>query len=201
MMRLTQKIKNKRGQAMTEFIIVLPPLLLMFFAVIYFGQAVVYKGKVNMAARYVSFVEARGNTATGLYEKFFEGAGPNNVSFYSHDDWGPQAMGLGWAAAIIASVPKDYTLPLYIAKKSSIQHQPAQMAQVSYKYDPPGWLSWIGSKTTAGALGVDADPWKISQDEALIVKAGYCLQYQWDFAIGSHREDVWWYLTGTDDQW
>lgn len=201
MMKLKQFVSTQRGQAMTEFVIVLPPLLLMFFAVLYFGKAVVYKGKVNMAARYVSFVEARGQTATGLYEKFFEGAGPNNVSHYVDDDWGPQSAGLGWAVAFAAK--DDLALAAFTTYKASpgLQQTPAKMAGVRYSYDPPGMLSFIGGKVTAASQGVDADPWKISTAENLVLKGAYCLQYQWDFAVGEHREDVWWYMTGTDDLW
>lgn len=194
---------NKKGQAMTEFVLVLPPLLIMFFAVLYFGKAVVYKEKVEMVARYVSFVEARGQTATGLYEKFFEGAGPDNVSFYTSDDWAPQASGLGWAASI--ALKGDAVLAGYVTTRSSPlgsplgQRQPAQVANVSYSYDPPGMLNWIGSKTTAASLGTDADPWKISSVETNALKPLYMVQYQWDMALGDHREDAWWH--GDEDLW
>lgn len=201
MIAFRNRMRHQTGQAMTEFVIVLPPLLLMFFAVWYFGKAVIYKGKVNMAAQYVSFVEARGQTADGLYEKFFEGAGPDNVSHYVSDDWGPQSAGLGWALAFAAH--DDYVLAGYTIYKATpeLQSLPAKKGVVRYNYEPPGLLSWIGSKTTVAALGVDADPWKISSTEAVFLKGGYMIQYQWDFALGQHREDVWWYLTGEDDLW
>ncbi|MFC1851950.1 TadE/TadG family type IV pilus assembly protein [candidate division CSSED10-310 bacterium] len=191
--------RNQAGQAMTEFVIVLPPLLIMFFSVLYFGKAVIYKEKVNMAARYVSFREARDpGSADGLYQKFFEGAGPNNVSHYTTDDWGPQAAGLGWAAAFL--IEEDYVMSGHIASQSTpgLQRVPAKKAHVSYHFSPPGWVSWIGNKTTYASLGVDADPWKISSTTAFFLKGAYCIQYQWDFAIYKHREDTWW---GDDELW
>lgn len=54
--------QNRKGQAMVESAIVLciiPVLLIMFNAVLYFGRAMTYKIKIQNAARYVAIKEAR----------------------------------------------------------------------------------------------------------------------------------------------
>ncbi len=72
---LKRLIFDRTGQAMTEFVIVLPVLLLLFLAIIFFGKAYLIKANTQVAARYYTWGVGRKAAVSKkrLSQLFFEG--------------------------------------------------------------------------------------------------------------------------------
>ncbi|MBN2056191.1 pilus assembly protein [bacterium] len=157
MMILARTRRGQRGQSMAEFVIVVPVLTLMFYAVLYFGQAVVYKGRVAMAARYLTLKTARGFGSGNIHDHFFSDVGPANSS--KSTDTYPWINIGGMFTTAAAFAYHDQLLEGLVLPLNPNVWELSTTGEVSYRYDPPGYLSFIGQKKHKAGLMVDGNPW------------------------------------------
>lgn len=150
--------EGQRGQSMAEFIIVVPTLTLMLYSVLYFGKAVVYKGRVAMAARYWVFKNARGFSPANINQNFFSDVGPNNAN--SSSDTTPWMNLIGLTSYFIAFAANDQALEGAAVFLNPNVYEFATQGEVSYSYTPPAYLSYIGSHRHEAGLMLDANPWQ-----------------------------------------
>ncbi len=158
MKRMNQSsTKKQRGQSMAEFIVVIPVLTLMFYSVLYFGQAVNFKTRVAMAARYLAVKEARGFGPVDIGQNFFSDIGPSNA--------GASTGSFAWldligAASYFATfAANNQALEGVTVFMNPNTYEFASTAEVSYSYTPPAYLSYLGSRHHSAGLMVDGNPW------------------------------------------
>lgn len=159
-MKLMEQLRknSQSGQSMAEFIVVVPVLTLMFYSVLYFGQALVYKGRVAMAARYFTLKEARGfSNKADIYTNFFSDVGSNNVSYSDGTFAWLDVIGL--AAYVVPFWNNDQGMESLGLFVNPDVYSFAKTGEVSYSYEAPAYLSFIGNHQHNAGLMVDGNPW------------------------------------------
>lgn len=158
-MTIFQKFRKdgQRGQSIAEFIVVVPVLTLMLYSVLYFGKAVVYKGRVAMAARYWVFKQARGFSPADINQNFFSDVGENNAgTTVSTFPW-TDVIGIG--SYYIAFAANNQALEGLMFFTNTNIYDFAKQGEVNYSYTPPAYLSYIGGHEHHAGLMLDANPW------------------------------------------
>lgn len=137
-------IFDRSGQAMTEFVIVLPVLLLLFLAIIFFGKAYLIKANTQVAARYYTWKVGRKAVVDKkrLSQLFFEGD-PSKIEIKEAET--PRIAGFDSRA--FKSISKIFDIL-----------GSTEMKTVSYRLGPLPFQA--GEIKISSSHYVDIDPWK-----------------------------------------
>lgn len=141
---LKRLIANRSGQAMTEFVIVMPVLLLLFMAIMFFGKAYLIKARTEVAARYYTWGVGRKAAVSKkrLSQLFFEGD-PSKIEIREAET--PSIAGFDFRA--LKSISKIFDV------LGSTERQ-----TVSYRLGPLPFRA--GEIKLSSSHYVDIDPWK-----------------------------------------
>jgi hypothetical protein len=147
---LLRPIRGESGQAMAEFVVFAPVLVLILIAIMFFGQGYYLKQKCYTAARYCAWYcgrHADGDQTgcqTTIKDIAFKGEDTDALTFDGPQGFGdiPDSFGLDYITSILSGLSQ------------------ADKYTVSYKVKVPGVLSFMGEDRNPRSLHtVVSDCW------------------------------------------
>ncbi|UCD84714.1 MAG: pilus assembly protein [Deltaproteobacteria bacterium] len=161
---LKRQVANKSGQAMVEFVIIMPVLLLLFIAIIFLGRAYLIKANTYTAARYYTWNEGRGAGVNSdkLNELFFQGD-PSKITI---EDADPHSIA-GFDNDALTTISEIFDILSGTTRK-----------KVTYALGPIPFRG--GEVKISSSHYVDIDPWKGMSPAALTLLG---IGVVWGYAV------------------